>query len=62
MYQFCKAIKIKLNKVCCKKRKIDIIPPTQDALQQHDKRAVYQAGIWATDTQVKLVIPSLEGF
>jgi len=47
---------------CRKNRKMNMIPPTQDALQQHVKRAVYQAGIWTTSTQVKQVIPSPEDF
>jgi len=41
---------------------MDIIPPTQDALQRHVKRAVYQVGIWTTSIQVKQVIPSPEEF
>ena len=34
------------------------LPPTQDALLQHVKRAVYQVGIWATSTQSHQVSPS----
>ena len=47
---------------CHKNRKMDMIPPTQDALHQHVKRAVYQAGIWTTSTQVQQMIPSPEDF
>ena len=35
---------------CKRNRSIERIPPTQDALLQHTKRTVYQAGIW-TSTQ-----------
>jgi len=41
---------------------MDMIPPTQDTLQQHVQQAVYQAGIWTTSTHVKQVIPSPEDF
>ena len=47
---------------CRNNRKMDMIPPTQDALQQHVKRAVYLAGIWMTSTQIKQVVPSPDGF
>ena len=47
---------------CHKNRKMDMIPPMQDALHQHVKRAVYQAGIWTTSTQVQQMIPSSEDF
>ncbi len=36
---------------CLRSRGMDRIPPTQDALLQHAKRAVFQAGIWTTSTQ-----------
>ena len=42
---------------CRKNRSIDNIPPTQNALLHHTQRAVYQAGIWTTSTQVYQVVP-----
>ena len=33
------------------------IPPTQDALLQHSKRVVYQAGIWTTSDQAQQQAP-----
>ena len=36
---------------CHKIRAVDKLPPTNDALLQHVRRAVYQAGIWKTSTQ-----------
>ena len=40
-------------------RTIDNIPPTQNALKQHLKRAIYQAGyIWAKALEPKLIPPS----
>ena len=47
---------------CRKNRSIDNIPPTQKALLQHTKRAVYQAGIWTTSTQVHQAVPSPSEF
>ena len=35
---------------------VDNIPPTQDALLQHTRRAVYQAGVW-TSTQAHQILP-----
>lgn len=37
-------------------------PPTQDALLQHIKRAVYQARILATSKQAQQVLPSLKDY
>ena len=37
---------------------MESMPPTQNALLQHTKRAVYQASIWVTSTQVHQMIPS----
>ncbi|KAG5862867.1 hypothetical protein JTB14_035651 [Gonioctena quinquepunctata] len=45
-----------------KNRAMDKLPPTEDALLQHIRRAVYQAGIWTTNTQTQQVIPSLHDF
>ena len=47
---------------CQKNRPMDRIPPTQDALLQHTRRAVYQAGIWTTSTQAEPVVPSPQEF
>ena len=47
---------------CHKNRAMDKLPPTNDALLQHVRRAVYQAGIWMTSTQMELVIPSPHDF
>ena len=33
---------------CRKNRNVDNIPPKQNALLQHTKRSIYQAGIWTT--------------
>ncbi|KAG0719273.1 hypothetical protein GWK47_000756 [Chionoecetes opilio] len=35
--------------------------PTQQALLQHTKRAVYQAGIWTTCHQAQQQTPTAEG-
>ena len=43
---------------CHKNRATDKLPPTKDALLQHARRAVYQAGIWTTSAQAQLVNPS----
>ena len=47
---------------CHKNRSMDRIPPTQNALLQHTQRAIYQAGIWTTCTQMQQVIPVPEEF
>ena len=38
---------------CQKSRSLENLPPTQDALLQHVKRVVYQAGIWISSHQVE---------
>ncbi len=40
---------------CQKSHSIDRIPPTKDALLQHIRRALYQAGLWTTCMQASLV-------
>jgi len=35
------------------------MPPSQNALLQDTKKAVYQASIWVTSTTVEQMIPSL---
>ena len=47
---------------CRKNRAPDKIPPTQDALLQHARRAVYQAGIWTTSTQAQQIVPTPREF
>lgn len=37
----------RMDMFCHKSRSYDKLPPTQDALCQHVKRTLYQAGIWA---------------
>ena len=41
---------------------IESIPPTKDALLQHAKRAVYQAGIWSTCYQNEPIYPNPQEF
>jgi hypothetical protein len=47
---------------CQKERTMDTIPPTQDALLQHSKRSIYQAGIWSTSDQSEQHAPTPEGW
>ena len=47
---------------CRKNRSVDRMPPTQDALLQHVRRAVYQAGIWTMYTRAQQVVPSPQEF
>ena len=47
---------------CHKNRSMDKIPPTQNALLQHTKWALYQAGVWTTSTDAQPEIPSPEDF
>lgn len=47
---------------CQKSKSMDAIPPTQDALLQHAKRASYQTGIWATCDQPQQQAPSPENW
>ena len=37
---------------------MEALPPTQGALLQHLKRAIYQASIWSTADQAKQQVPS----
>ena len=43
---------------CLKNVTMERMPPTQNALLQHMKRAVYQASIWVRSTEVQEMIPS----
>ena len=45
---------------CQKEKSMERLPPTQDALLQHTKRAAYQAGIWCTSDQIEQHVPSPE--
>lgn len=47
---------------CQKNPPLEKLPPTQDALLQHIRRTVYQAGIWTTSTQAEPVVPSPQDF
>ncbi|XP_071477249.1 uncharacterized protein [Diadema antillarum] len=47
---------------CKRKRNLENIPPTQDALLQHIKRVLYQSGIWTTCRQAQSAVPSPEGW
>ena len=47
---------------CKRSRSVERLPPTKDALLQHTRRSVYQAGIWTTSTQTLQVLPSPEDF
>ena len=47
---------------CHKNRAMYKLPPTKDALLQHTRRAVYQAGVWTMSTQTHLVVPSPQDF
>ena len=41
---------------------MDRLPPTQDALLQHVKQSIHQAGVWTTSTSNQQTIPSPEEF
>ena len=43
---------------CLKNATMERMPPTQNALLQNTKRAVYQASIWVTSTKAPQMIPS----
>ena len=47
---------------CQKNRAKKKLPPTQDALLQHVRRTLSQAGIWTTSTQSEPVVPSPQDF
>ena len=42
---------------CKKNRNLENLPPTQDALAQHIKRAAYQESIWTTASNATNTIP-----
>ena len=45
---------------CQKGKSMENIPPSQAALLEHSRRAIYQAGIWATADQTQEDLPSPE--
>ena len=47
---------------CHKNQAMDKIPPTNNALLHHSKRAIFQAGIWTTSTEANPQIPSPHSF
>jgi len=47
---------------CYKNHAMEKLPPTQDALLQHIRRAVFQAGTWTTSTQTQQMVPSPENY
>ena len=47
---------------CQRNRAMDKLPPTKDALLQHVRRAVYQAGIWTSSTEAQPVVLSPRDF
>ena len=47
---------------CQRSKPMDGIPPTQDALLQHSKRAAYQTGIWAACDQPQQAASSPENW
>ena len=49
----------RMDLFCHKSRSYDKLPPTQDALYQHVKRTLHQAGIWAICDQPWQDIPAL---
>ncbi|KAG5873613.1 hypothetical protein JTB14_011755 [Gonioctena quinquepunctata] len=55
---FSSIIQIRKELFSQKNRAMDKLPPTEVALLQHIRRAVYQAGIWTTSTQTQQVISS----
>ena len=43
---------------CKKNQSMENLPPTEDALKQHVKRSIFQAGIWSSSFIFKPIIPS----
>ena len=58
----CSINQVRKELFCHGNRAMERLPPTQDALLQHIKRAVYQTGIWATSTQSHQLIPPPHNF
>ena len=53
---------VRRESFCLKSPSMDRMPPTQDALLQHFRRAIYQAGIWTISMQAQAAIPSPQEF
>ena len=47
---------------CKQSRNLENLPPTEDALLQHTKRAIFQASIWNTAATENVILPSPEMF
>ena len=45
-----------------KNQNLDIIPPTENALLQHCKRAIYQTGVWSRCLEPNQNLPSPSNF
>ena len=43
---------------CKKNRRLESLPPTQDALAQHVKRTIFESSIWALSSDPQCIIPS----
>lgn len=52
----CSVNELRKKLFCIKNRSIDRMPPTKEALLQHTRRELYQAGIWTTSTQNQQMI------
>ena len=53
---------VRRESFCLKSPSMDRMPPTQDALLQHSRRTIYQAGIWTISTQAQAAVPSPQEF
>ena len=53
---------IRKDHFCKRKISMERLPPTQNALLQHVKRAIYQTGIWTTSTLTNQPLPSPSDF
>lgn len=47
---------------CHNNKAMERLPPTQDALLQHTRRAVYQAGVWTTSLETHQRVPSPQDY
>jgi hypothetical protein len=47
---------------CHRNQSMENLPPTEDALLLHTKRAVFQAGIWSLSTETHQLLPSPQDF
>ena len=59
----CKVDEARFDLFARKQRAYDAIPPTQAALKEHIKRAVFQAGhVWGQSTVTEQQLPSLSNW